>query len=152
MGKSESDFRCTNCAKVVMGSKEMGTKHRNHCPFCLYSKHVDRNTPGDRKSPCKSKMKPIGLTIKHEGIDKYGKEKTGELMLIHLCCNPECNKISINRLAGDDDPEGVYGVYLGSLSLIDELKKRLQSEKIKLLTSREKEIVLLQLFGSDSKG
>jgi hypothetical protein len=151
MKESEQDFRCTNCGIVVTKSEEMGTKHRNHCPFCLYSKHVDDNTPGDRKSPCKSKMKPVGLTIKHEGIDKYGKEKIGELMLIHLCCNPECNKISINRLAGDDDPEKVYDVYLGSLSSIDKLKKRLQTEKIKLLTSREKEIVLLQLFGSDSE-
>ncbi|WP_420871372.1 RNHCP domain-containing protein [Lysinibacillus xylanilyticus] len=33
---------------------------RNHCPKCLFSKHVD-TVPGDRASTCKGLMRPIGV-------------------------------------------------------------------------------------------
>jgi len=36
-------------------------------------------------------MKPVGLTFK----------KDGEIMIVHQCLN--CNKISRNRIAGDDN-------------------------------------------------
>ena len=38
-------FVCENCGKEV---KKLGYSCRNHCPECLYSKHVDKN-PGDRE-------------------------------------------------------------------------------------------------------
>lgn len=47
------DFTCEHCGYFVTGSG-----YTNHCPKCLYSKHVDNN-PGDRANDCKALMKPI---------------------------------------------------------------------------------------------
>lgn len=68
-----------------------GGRNRNHCPYCLYSLHVDEETPGDRLSDCAGLMPPIGLETR----------RTGEFVLIHKC--EKCGKISKNRIAGDDD-------------------------------------------------
>jgi len=51
------DFTCENC-----GAKVKGTGYTNHCPVCLFSKHVDIN-PGDRQEPCGGLMEPVGLRI-----------------------------------------------------------------------------------------
>ncbi len=53
----DEDFTCENCGKEV---KALHYTARDHCPFCLYSKHVDKN-PGDRKNTCKGLLKPIGI-------------------------------------------------------------------------------------------
>jgi hypothetical protein len=66
-----------------------GTRHRNHCPFCLWSRHVDEQ-PGDRASHCRALMRPIGIEVR-EG---------GEWAIIHRC--EGCNVIGANRIAGDD--------------------------------------------------
>lgn len=145
----DSNFNCSNCKTFVGDNEQMGTKWRNHCPFCLYSKHVDLEKSGDRKAECKSRMEPIGLTLKKEGVDEYGNERVGELMLVHRCCNEECGKISINRLAGDDDIEVVMRLYESSLSLDNELRDRLYSvSSITLLTEEDREEVESQLFGN----
>lgn len=47
------DFTCEHCGQFVSGSG-----YTNHCPNCLWSKHVDIN-PGDRANPCKGMMEPI---------------------------------------------------------------------------------------------
>ena len=52
-------FICEHCGKKVLPSK---SSCRNHCPYCLYSKHVD-NMPGDRASECQGMMKPIGYEL-----------------------------------------------------------------------------------------
>ena len=39
----DEEFICENCGKKV---GKLGYSCRNHCPYCLYSKHVDKN-PGD---------------------------------------------------------------------------------------------------------
>ena len=85
------EFKCLNCHKVVFLSAP-GTKNRNHCPFCLYSLHVD-NESGDRKSSCKGLMAPIGKIFK----------KDGEEVIIHKCVS--CSFVRKNRIAGDDDFE-----------------------------------------------
>jgi len=54
-------------------------------------------------------MEPIGLTFKHKGLDKYGRNKQGELMLVHCC--QKCGKISINRIAGDDKEQEILEVF-----------------------------------------
>ncbi len=56
--KKKEDFNCEHC-----GAHIKGTGYTNHCPKCLWSKHVDIN-PGDRKSECKGLMKPVAVTIK----------------------------------------------------------------------------------------
>jgi DNA-directed RNA polymerase subunit RPC12/RpoP len=93
------DFICGKCKQPIPYSKFIGTKHRNHCPNCLWSKHVDLEIPGDRKANCGALMEPIGLTFK---------KQKGEIMLIHKCL--KCGKISLNRIAGDDSPEAILKI------------------------------------------
>lgn len=145
MDKAKTDnFECLNCNKEI-SEKAAGTANRNHCPYCLYSKHVDFCTPGDRKATCLEKMKPIGLTFKNEGKDKYGNDKYGEIMLIHQCMG--CNKISINRIAGDDDPQAILDVLSDSKKLDLSTKLELESSNIKLLKDSDLDEVNIQLFG-----
>ena len=63
--RKEQIFKCENCGSIVSTEREAaGVNNRNHCPICLWSKHVDKFKAGDRKSACKAKMQPIGLTVK----------------------------------------------------------------------------------------
>lgn len=55
--KKKEDFICKKC-----GQKVSGTGYTNHCPFCLWSKHVDIY-PGDRASDCGGMMEPIGVEL-----------------------------------------------------------------------------------------
>ncbi len=101
----QKDFKCQNCNYLVKTVGYIGTRNRNHCPKCLYSKHVDEKVPGDRKSKCMGLMKPLGITFKKEKGDKYGNKKQGEIMIIHEC--EKCKKISKNRIAADDSNKKV---------------------------------------------
>ena len=56
-------FTCENCKKAVQA---LPSGCRNHCPFCLHSKHVDY-MPGDRKNPCEGMMAPISYEIAAKG-------------------------------------------------------------------------------------
>jgi len=87
-------FICQNCKKQVDPVK-YGGSYRNHCPFCLYSKHVDGEIPGDRKGTCRGLMKPIGVFTR----------RTGEYVLVHKCV--KCGFERYNRIAGDDDFEKI---------------------------------------------
>ena len=53
----DEGFICEHCQKEVT---PLGYTSRDHCPYCLYSKHVDIN-PGDRQNNCKGLLKPIQL-------------------------------------------------------------------------------------------
>lgn len=143
--EKKGGFRCSNCDQWVPFTEFMGTEHRNHCPFCLWSKHVDLEKPGDRKSKCQAGMKPIGLTFKHDGVDKYGSLRQGELMLIHECTG--CGKTSINRIAADDNEKAILKVFKESQELDPEKRNQLKSEGIELLQEEAREKILVQLFG-----
>ena len=79
-------FVCENCqAKVV----PLGYTARDHCPVCLYSKHLDI-FPGDRQNPCQGLMEPIG-------IKKY----KNTYKIIYKCT--KCHQIHKNIQANDDD-------------------------------------------------
>ncbi len=134
------EFKCENCGKLVALSNFMGTKNRNHCPFCLWSKHVDLTEAGDRKASCKGKMKPIGLTFK-----QINKAEKGELMLIHQCV--DCGKISINRIAGDDNPDEILKIFEESQSISGDLKDLIENEGIRILNKTDEEEIKTQLFG-----
>src|SRR3990167_10150601 len=95
--KIPSGFMCSHCKAFVSVNDKIGTRNRNHCPFCLWSMHVDDKYSGDRKSQCRQQMKHIGLTFKKEGIDKYGKQRQGEIMVIHKCM--ECDFLSPEYLS-----------------------------------------------------
>jgi hypothetical protein len=84
----EQSFTCLRCRLHVSGNA-FGTKNRNHCPACLWSRHLD-DQPGDRASPCRAPMEPIGIEVR----------KDGEWALIHRCT--ACHTLRANRIAGDD--------------------------------------------------
>ena len=53
--KNDEGFICAHCGKEVV---PLGYSSRNHCPFCLWSLHLDIN-PGDRASECGGSLEPI---------------------------------------------------------------------------------------------
>lgn len=53
----KEDFICKKC-----GARVTGSGYTNHCPKCLWSKHVDQH-PGDRSSLCGGSMEPIGVSV-----------------------------------------------------------------------------------------
>lgn len=55
--KNDDSFICENCGFLV---SKLNTTSRDHCPNCLYSKHVDIY-PGDRKETCHGLLKPVGI-------------------------------------------------------------------------------------------
>jgi hypothetical protein len=141
----EKGFRCEHCgADVYTLPMIAGVNNRNHCPFCLCSRHVDYLKPGDRMSACRAVMQPIGLTVK-QTRDKYVTDKTGELMLIHRC--NDCSKLSINRIAADDQAEMVTGIYQASLTLDEVTLIHLNLANIRLLQAGDEGTVYSQLYG-----
>ena len=84
----ESAFVCARCNRAVPGAAP-GSEHRNHCPHCLWSLHVDIR-PGDRRSGCRGPMEPIAIWV----------QRNGEWALVHRCT--ECGVVRTNRIAGDD--------------------------------------------------
>jgi ribosomal protein S26 len=103
------DFRCINCGTMVPSSYAVaGVRNRNHCPYCLWSRHLDWREAGDRLSACRAPMRPVGLTVKH-GRNKYARGHDGELMLVHQCAR--CGALDINRIAADDDAIGLMLVF-----------------------------------------
>ena len=147
--EKENQFICENCQRQIL-NPPLGTANRNHCPFCLWSKHVDKIEAGDRTSKCQKLMMPIGLTFKDEGFDKYGKLRQGELTLIHQC--QSCGKISINRIAGDDDEKMILKVFEDSQKFSPESLEKLASQNIQILKSSQKNQVLSQLLGNNENG
>jgi hypothetical protein len=131
-------FKCSHCKQWVIINDYIGTANRNHCPLCLWSKHVD-DRKGDREADCHGGMKPIALTFKHEGLARQG-----ELMLVHECA--ECGKTSINRIARDDDNDGILDVFTMSRS-DDQLAMRLGGQGVYVLGECDEREVRVQLFG-----
>ncbi len=88
--EGRASFKCVHC-RAFIGPTISGGKHRNHCPLCLYSRHVDGGRPGDRASDCGAKMAPVARFTR----------PNGEPMIVHRClgCGFERN----NRLAADDN-------------------------------------------------
>ena len=84
-------FKCGRC-RAFIGPVVFGGRHRNHCPFCLTSRHVDWRRPGDRASPCRALMPAIGVAYRGNG----------EQMVVHRCNG--CGAERQNRVAADDDP------------------------------------------------
>ena len=80
-----------------------GSDHRNHCPNCLTSMHVD-DQPGDRSSDCGGQMEPIAVWVK----------RNGEWSIIHKC--RMCGKIVANRIAADDNPMMLMSIAMKPVS------------------------------------
>lgn len=87
--KIDEEFTCENCKSNV---PKLGYTSRDHCPKCLYSKHVDIN-PGDRQEECHGLLEPVGLEINN---------KKG-YVIIYKC--KKCGAIRRNKAAEDDNME-----------------------------------------------
>lgn len=89
----DEPFICENCHSKV---STLNYTARDHCPFCLYSKHVDIN-PGDRSNNCQGLLIPIS-------IEKY----KNTYKIIYKCS--KCNQIHKNIIAIDDDMEKIINL------------------------------------------
>jgi len=89
--RTKEDFVCDHC-----GASIKGTGYTNHCPNCLWSKHVDIN-PGDRLNSCQGMMRPVRLELDH-----------GEQALIHKC--EKCAKIMRNKTTLNDSANALIGL------------------------------------------
>ena len=79
------DFTCGNC-----GAEVVGDGYTNHCPRCLWSRHVDVN-PGDRAADCGGLMEPVAAGIKQD-----------QWFIAHRCV--ACGFVRRNRISRKDDP------------------------------------------------
>ncbi len=80
-------FACTQCGVDVLPL--VHGSYRNHCPACLWSRHVDVR-PGDRAADCGAPMRPVGW-----------EQRPGKgFVVIHECVRCGCRRA--NRLALDD--------------------------------------------------
>ena len=59
-------FTCKVCGRLCT-PQEAGSDHRNHCPNCLSSLHVDIE-PGDRAADCGGIMEPVAVWVRKGGI------------------------------------------------------------------------------------
>lgn len=82
--KQKEDFTCGNC-----GARVVGNGYTNHCPECLWSKHVDVY-PGDRKERCGGMMEPVG-------VEQRGQK---EYTILHQCV--VCNLVRGNKVVMND--------------------------------------------------
>jgi hypothetical protein len=90
-------------------------------------------------------MQPIGLTLKRVS-KKYGTGQ-GELMLVHQCL--ECGKVSINRIAADDDGLMMLAIFERSQRLDWQTRNELEAVGIRLLRTTDLGWVRAQLFGKN---
>ncbi len=95
-------FTCKVCGRPVV-SAGAGSGHRNHCPNCLHSLHLDVE-PGDRAADCGGIMEPIGVWVR----------RGGEWAIIHRC--RRCGALSSNRSAADDSPVKLLSIALRPLA------------------------------------
>ena len=94
---------CKVCGRLVV-SAGAGSSHRNHCPNCLSSLHVDIE-PGDRESDCGGIMEPVAVWVR----------KNGEWAIIHRC--RRCGALSSNRVAADDNPMKLMSIAMKPVCL-----------------------------------
>ena len=88
MIKRNEPFHCGKCGRSV---DPLPRGERNHCPHCLFSKHMDLDKPGDRLSQCQGMMYPKSLEFK---------SSKGGYMILHKC--EICGKEMLNKQADDD--------------------------------------------------
>ena len=82
--RKTENFVCEKCGFSVVGDG-----YTNHCPQCLWSKHVDVS-PGDRAGDCGGMMEPVG-------VEKKGRE----YIITHKCV--KCGLEKPNKAVKDDN-------------------------------------------------
>lgn len=89
--KREENFICDKCGAFVEGDG-----YTNHCPECLWSKHVDVN-PGDRQASCGGMMEPIQVSF-----------EKGNYHILHKC--QKCGKVKKNKAADNDNKDKLIAI------------------------------------------
>lgn len=89
--KTVENFTCLVCKQIVVGDG-----FTDHCPRCLWSKHVDIN-PGDRLAECCGPMEPISSKIQKE-----------EWKIFYKC--QKCGYIHFNKTTPEDNMETVIKI------------------------------------------
>lgn len=87
----KEDFVCENCGFAVVGNG-----FTNHCPKCLWSKHVDKH-PGDRAEGCGGLMRPVGVEGTQAGYS-----------ILYRC--EKCGLQNKNKVAENDDFDAVLRI------------------------------------------
>jgi Zn finger protein HypA/HybF involved in hydrogenase expression len=89
--KNKENFTCAHC-----GADVLGNGYTNHCPKCLWSRHVDNN-PGDRQSNCGGMMRPISV-----------ESRGGEFIITHKC--EKCGKVIKQKTSENDDMDTIISI------------------------------------------
>ena len=89
--KRIEDFICDNCGVAVKGNG-----FTNHCPVCLWSKHVDVD-PGDRKESCQGMKEPVGVESSRVGES-----------IVYRCIT--CKTIRRNKVSKDDNFDAILAL------------------------------------------
>ncbi|QSB04340.1 RNHCP domain-containing protein [Natronoglycomyces albus] len=89
--RRKEDFECANCRRDIKGNG-----YTNHCPHCLWSRHVDIS-PGDRQSSCRGLMEPIGSV--YEG---------GGYIIVQRC--QSCDHLWRNKASRRDSTEAILAL------------------------------------------
>lgn len=93
----DEKFICDNCGAEV---SELGYTARDHCPYCLYSKHVDI-MPGDRQNKCQGLLKPVMI------------EKFKDTYKIVYKCE-RCHATHKNIVAKDDNMDEIIKISINN--------------------------------------
>ncbi|HVM73741.1 MAG TPA: RNHCP domain-containing protein [Candidatus Paceibacterota bacterium] len=93
------DFLCEHCGTYVKGDG-----YTNHCPQCLWSKHVDVN-PGDRKATCQALMEPVRL----EGASPHYR-------IVHRCT--VCGMEKRNDTSSADEPNALVALASSAAGMV----------------------------------
>lgn len=119
--KCNESFTCKVCGRLVVPTGA-GSNHRNHCPNCFCSLHLDIE-PGDRQADCGCTMEPIAVWVR----------KNGEWAIIHHC--RICGELSSNRIAADDNPMKLMSIAMKPVALppfplekIEEMTKQMAGD------------------------
>ena len=89
--RNKEDFLCEQC-----GASVVGNGYTNHCPRCLWSRHVDM-APGDRMATCRGMMEPVAVLPSGDGY-----------RITHRCV--VCGHEKVNDSVADDRFEALFGI------------------------------------------
>ena len=93
----EENFVCEVC-----GTKVVGSGYTDHCPNCLFSKHVDEELAGDRSSACHGLMESVGI-----------RHKKGKNQIKYQCI--KCGKVFYCKITDNDNQEEIFKLDIGSI-------------------------------------
>lgn len=140
---ASTSFKCSHCGLGASSaiSAEVGSNHRDHCPRCLWSKHVAKEKLGDRESNCRAGMRPIGITLHRS---------TGEPLIVLRCSG--CDVLRTSRCLLDDDVFSIMRVFESSTELDPEIVAQLSEQNILILSASDREILTERLVGAGNAG